>query len=117
MVPERIEYTIVQDWKENPRKCTVEPLRATRAIHLYRLREPGARDVPLAVGGGIVLAIDAPVLAPDDRAWLDETRTVIVLDATWKRVGKVRRRVQFTEPERTIERRLPSEIVTAYPRR
>ncbi len=87
---------------EDPRQCTVRPLRGTPT----RLS-----SLPLAAETGSVLPPAAgPRRPPLTRA--DAGRPLLPLDASWRHAGKMRRAVEPVEA-----RSIPPGWRTAYPRR
>ncbi|MBN1441624.1 MAG: DUF367 domain-containing protein [Planctomycetes bacterium] len=112
-----VEFIIVQDFKENRRKCTARPLERLAGVELLRLGRPRPGEPPIAIPGGIWLEVGAPTLAADDRGLLDGGGRVIVLDASWARLDPLSRRLRVADGRRAERRSLPGRIVTAYPRR
>jgi pre-rRNA-processing protein TSR3 len=88
---------------EDPRKCTVRPLRGTPGLDFLpyplRLRPDLSRH--------LLLAPDAPPLSPADAG-----RPLLLLDASWRHAVKMRKAV---EPVET--RSIPPGWQSAYPRR
>ncbi len=113
-----LRFLVLQDHKENRRKCTVEPLRAVQGVELRRLRQPRPRERPTDVPPGVLLEVDseAPELRADDLREPATEARCLVLDATWARVPSLRRRLVL-DPQRHVRRSLPPGLVTAYPRR
>ena len=115
-----MHFFIVQDYKENRRKCTLTPLEGRRDCTFARLRHPskcrrGAAEEQVELRGGILLDVSGPPLQPLDRELL-EHGPVILLDATWARLPAVVRRLRHRDGERLERRSLPAGFVTAYPR-
>lgn len=112
-----IEFLIIQDFKENRRKCTAVPLADLPGFEFSRTARPQPGERPIQVPGGIWLDVDAPVLSRRDSGRLGAGDRVIVLDASWARVSPLAGRL-VAGPGATLERRsLPSDLATAYPRR
>lgn len=88
---------------EDPRKCTVRPLRGTPGLDFlpYPLRQKPD------LSRHLLLAPDAPPLTP-----ADARRTLLLLDASWRHAQKMRRAVEPVEA-----RSIPPGWKTAYPRR
>ncbi|MDD4340820.1 MAG: DUF367 domain-containing protein, partial [Kiritimatiellae bacterium] len=88
---------------EDPRQCSIRPLRGTPGIEL--------RTYPLNqmpdVSRHLLLAPDAPPLTP-----ADARRPLLLLDASWQHAAKMRRAV-----EPVAARSIPPGWQTAYPRR
>src|SRR5271165_5903038 len=92
---------IVRHRKENPKKCTILPLRGRPDVVLvsYPLRERPALD------GYLRLAADGPPLSPGDAAC-----GLLLLDGSWRWAGAMTR--DFVEvPPRSLQ-----GWRTAYPR-
>lgn len=104
-MPDRPPIWIVVRKGEDPKKCTVAPLRGLPGIRFFRypLRTP----LPLAdlSAPPILLAPDAPPLSPDDAG-----RPLLFLDANWRWAPKMQKAVG------AIETRSIQGITTAYPR-
>ncbi len=110
---------ILQHYRENQRKCSVEALRGRDGVE-FRTIEPVYPNPSLVVDGGIVLAIDAPTLAPADRGLLesDPRAALIVVDGTWTKIRSVVANIRPRDDGTRLERRsLPPGLRTAYPRR
>lgn len=88
---------------EDPRKCTVRPLRGTPGIDFlpYPLRNKPDFSHHL------LLAPDAPPLSAADAG-----RPLLLLDASWRHAAAMRRAVEPVEA-----RSIPPGWQTAYPRR
>ena len=120
-VPKRsLRFLVIQDPKENRRKCTLTPLEGRSDVTFVRLRKPGANDgapraVEIVEDAGILLELGAAVLREEDRMLLG-SGPLILLDATWARIPKLRARLAFSPGARVERRSLPPWIRTAYPR-
>ncbi|MFW5845251.1 MAG: hypothetical protein ACOCXJ_03400 [Planctomycetota bacterium] len=88
--------------KENTRTCTVHPLRDRADIEIRWW--PPAPD--LDAGRDVRLGLGGPVLGPADAG-----RRLVLLDATWRHVGKME-----ADCAELPVRSLPAGLVTAYPR-
>lgn len=88
---------------EDPAKCTVRPLRGTPGLEFlsYPLRQKPD------LSRHLLLAPDAPPLTP-----ADADRPLLLLDASWRHAGKMRKAVEPVEA-----RSIPPGWQTAYPRR
>ncbi len=108
---------VLQHYKENPKKCTVTPIRKHPMVEVKVVRPARGGYPPLKIEGGILLAVGAPPLVPEDRAHLGSGsgKRLVVIDANWVKVPRIIRSLRPREP--LIGRSLPSEIQTAYPRR
>lgn len=110
-----MRFVVVQDHKENRRKCTLTPLEAHPDFSFVRLGHPVRSPEGAELGSGVLLHVDGELLARDDAGLLVDGSLVIV-DSTWVRVPKVLARMSV-RPGATLERRrLPPGVVTAYPR-
>jgi pre-rRNA-processing protein TSR3 len=92
---------IVRHAKENPRKCTILPLRDRPDVRLlpYPVKEmPDLRDY-------VRLAADGPELSPADAAW-----GLLLLDGSWRWAAAMTRDFQHVPP------RSLHGFKTAYPR-
>ena len=119
MPESNLRFLVLLDPKENRRKCTLTPLEGRGDVAFVRLRKPEPNGVQpaleIAESSGILLELGAPALREEDRALLG-AGPLILLDATWARLPKVRARIAF-RPEARVERRsLPPWVRTAYPR-
>ena len=97
------EILIVVRRGEDPRQCTVRPLRGTPGLDF--LPYPLRRQPDLS--RHLLLAPDAPPLAPADAG-----RPLLLLDASWRHAATMRKAVEPVEA-----RSIPSGWLTAYPRR
>ena len=119
MPKSRLRFLVILDSKENRRKCTLTPLEGRDDLAFVRIRKPAVNEAPRAVeiaeDSGIVLELGAPILQEEDRAHL-AAGPLILLDATWARIPKLRARVAFRPGSRLEPRSLPPWVRTAYPR-
>jgi ribosome biogenesis protein Tsr3 len=111
-----LRYWVVQDHKENRRKCTAERLRGAPGVELVRLSACGWGGPPVEVPAGLVLEVGAPLLEREDRRFLEPQGCVVVLDATWARIPALRRRLGVGGAPALVARSLPADFATAYPR-
>ncbi len=95
--------TIIRHAKERKSKCTLEPLRGRPGITFLEARP----DFRFNATGYLLLAIDAPVLSPEDAK-----HPLLLLDSTWRLLPQLMSKVDG-EP---ILRTLPLHVRTAYPR-
>lgn len=109
-------FLVLQDYKENRRKCTVEPLCGTIGVDIVRLPKPRAGAAPFEVPHGIVLDVDAPQLSRGDVGLVEDGGSVVALDATWARLEALRRQLRFPAGGACVPRSLPTGVVSAYPR-
>jgi len=93
---------IVRSPRENPRKCSVLPLKGRPDLLFYSY--PSERLPPLS--GYVRLAAEGEELSPDD-----ELRGILLIDASWSWAA-VMNRTFFQVPARVLR-----GYRTAYPRR
>ncbi len=111
-----MRFLVIQDHKENRRKCSLTPLEGRADVAFVRLESPAWVPGKVEVGSGILLEIDAPPLAREDVSLLGEDDQLVLLDATWARLPKLSNRISVAGGARLEPRSLPPGIVTAYPR-
>ena len=116
LVGQGVEFFVFQDYKENRRKCTVEPLLGSAGLEVLRLGVPVPGEELLAVPPGILLEVEAPELQPEDAGQLETGGRIVLLDATWVRLGPLGRRLDLAGAEGLERRALPAGFQTAYPR-
>ena len=116
LVDHRIDFFVFQDYKENRRKCTVEPLLGSAGLEVLRLGVPVPGEELLVVPSGILLEVDAPELQPEDAGHLESGGRIVLLDATWVRLAPLGRRLDLAGAEGLQRRALPAVFQTAYPR-
>ncbi|GIW79980.1 MAG: hypothetical protein KatS3mg105_1787 [Gemmatales bacterium] len=92
---------IIRDPRENPRKCTILPLKGHEDLIIVNY--PLTR--PLELSGYIQLAAEGPELQPDDARF-----GLLLLDGSWNRARKMMRAFEHI-PKRTLR-----GYRTAYPR-
>jgi len=92
---------IIRHTKENPRKCSIMPLKGRPGIQIYN--HPMAR--PLDLRNYIRLAAEGPPLSRED-----EQFGVLLLDGSWRSADSMSRDFEHVSP------RSLSGFVTAYPR-
>ncbi|MEM7263293.1 MAG: hypothetical protein AAF488_14995 [Planctomycetota bacterium] len=94
---------IIRHPKEKKSKCSVQPLVGDPRFSFVRFD----RETRYRADGFIVLAVGAPVLGPDDQG-----QPFLILDSTWRHLPAMRANVRGE----FVERALPPELETAYPR-
>lgn len=92
---------IVRDRKENPKKCSVMPIRDRPDVRLFPYP---AKELP-ELTGYVRLAAEGPPLS---RA--DADRGILLLDGSWRSADAMTRAFDHVEP------RSLSGFTTAYPR-
>lgn len=107
---------VIQDHKENRKKCSLTPVEGHPGVTFLRLSSPAWNSDLVEIGSGILLAVDAPLLTPVDAPLVQSGGQLVVLDSTWARLGKLARRFRVAEGARLERRSLPATILTAYPR-
>jgi pre-rRNA-processing protein TSR3 len=101
-------YEILLDKKENPRKCTIHPLKG-REDFLIR---PFSGNRPIsAFQADCLLHVSGENLAEIPRGSLS---SLALIDCTWRKVFPTLQRVEKPLPRLV---RIPEGFVTAYPRR
>jgi pre-rRNA-processing protein TSR3 len=110
-----MRFFIVQDYKENRRKCTLTPLAGVDGMTFLCLG-PRKQAPEAEVPGGVLLHIDGRPLHRSDADLLGDG-CLLLVDSTWARVPKVLRRMKVTAGGRLEKRSLPRGFITAYPRK
>lgn len=103
-----LRYEILMDKNENPRKCTIHPLKDRPDFHVryFRGNKPIAKfeaDCLLHMDG-----LDLSTLAGR------KFNSVALIDCTWKKVGGALQRIEGSLPTLV---RIPGGFTTAYPRK
>ena len=98
---------IIQHRKENKKKCSLQYLKEHADFPFYMY--PNGTLPPLQKH--VLLTLDGPVLTSDDR-----DMGICLIDATWRYAEKMHKYVVASYPNIPC-RSLPSECVTAYPRK
>lgn len=111
-----MQILVIQDHKENRRKCSLTPLEGRAGVSFVRLESPALAPAKFEVGSGILLSMEGPVLSPADARLVSGGGALIVLDSTWARLPKLAKRLTLAPGAQLVRRSLPVEIVTAYPR-
>jgi pre-rRNA-processing protein TSR3 len=110
-----MRFVVVQDYKENRRKCTLSPLEGRPGFTFMRLGHP-ARSLPkVEIGSGVMLVVGAPPLVRDDAPLLADG-SLFIVDSTWARTSRVLDRISVREGASLHVRSLPPGFTTAYPR-
>jgi pre-rRNA-processing protein TSR3 len=101
-------YEVLMDKRENPRKCTIHPIkdRADFYVRYFSKNRPIA-----AFGADCLLHVDGEDLSEIDTSGL---KSLGLIDCTWKKVAPTMQRVAQPLPKLV---RIPEGFVTAYPRR
>lgn len=107
---------VIQDHKENRRKCSLTPIEGLEGVEILRLASPTGDSSACELGPGILLALGAPVLAPGDAALVEREGALVLLDSTWARLPKLERRLTVRPGAQLVRRSLPAALETAYPR-
>ncbi len=103
-----MNFEILMDKKENPRKCTILPQKARRD---FRIRYfSGNRAIP-SFETDCLLHIHGEDLSAIDPAGV---RSVGLIDCTWRKVAGCLQKLAKPLPRLV---RIPEGFVTAYPRR
>lgn len=96
---------IVRHRKENRKKCTLTPLQRMRDIYFYNY--PFTETLP-PLDQYIMLDVEAKPLTEKDKDY-----GLLLIDCNWRHVTKM----QASLPTIPIKRSLPSNVLTAYPRK
>lgn len=99
---QEILTTVIRHPKERLKKCSLRPLEGRKEITFLKATKGFFFDAT----GYIVLALDSPILSPDDRQ-----HPLLLLDSTWRLLPELNACLTG-EP---IYRSLP-KVQTAYPR-
>ena len=110
-----MRFLVIQDHKENRRKCSLTPLEGRADVTFLRLSSPAWEPGKVEAGSGILLGVEAPPLRPED-ADLLEDGAIVLLDSTWARLPKLARRIQVPAGARLEARSIPPGVVSVYPR-
>jgi pre-rRNA-processing protein TSR3 len=111
-----LRFLIVQDHKENRRKCSLTPLEGRADFTFVRLKSPAWVPGKAEVGSGILLSIGAPELSRVDASLLDGGGSLVLLDSTWARLSSLSKRITVASGARLESRSIPPGVMTAYPR-
>jgi pre-rRNA-processing protein TSR3 len=98
-----VPTTVIRHAKERIAKCSLRFLHERPEMTFLRAK-PGFR---FDGSGFLLLAVGAPPLGPADRG-----RPLLLLDSTWRWLPQLRACVTGA----VIERSIPGDIATAYPR-
>ena len=93
---------VVRHTKENPKKCSILPLKGRSDVVFFNYPLTGALP---DLANYVRLAADGPPLSMDDR-----DRGILLLDGSWRSAGSMTREFLHVTP------RSLSGYVTAYPR-
>lgn len=101
-----MKFEVIMDVRENPRKCTVEPLRGRANLTILKPKNPVTLLSP------ILLHIDGCDIS--EFSGRKDIQSIAVLDSIWKRVDAVLAKVNKPLPQAIT---LPNSFLTAYPRK
>jgi len=107
-MPSGLRYEILIDKLENPRKCTIQPLKG-RPGFAFRTFS-GNRPIP-AFQADCLLHVDGEDLSAIGPG---ELGSLSLIDCNWRKVPGVLQRLEKPLPRLV---RIPDGFVTAYPRR
>lgn len=102
-------YEIIEDARENPKKCTVSPLKYRDDFHFFIARKDN-RIAPLQATW--LLHHEGECMSALDRA--ETVSGIAVIDCIWRRLDRIFPRID-TQLPRLVK--IPPEFVTAYPRK
>jgi len=97
---------ILRHRKENLKKCSLAGLELRKDLHFLTYPTSPIPDLR----GYILLALDSPILTPNDAAF-----GLFLIDGTWRHAQTMFR--QLGLPHRFEKRSIPPNYVTAYPRK
>ncbi|RZA08564.1 MAG: hypothetical protein EOP11_04455 [Proteobacteria bacterium] len=101
-------YEILMDKRENPRKCTIHPIKERPDFYVRYF----SKDRPIAAfQADCLLHVDGEDLSTMD---INGLRSLGLIDCTWKKVAPTMQRVAAPLPRLV---RIPEGFVTAYARR
>jgi pre-rRNA-processing protein TSR3 len=103
-----VRYEILIDKLENPRKCTIAPMKGRED---FQLRYFSGNKPIAAFQADCLLHVNGEDLADIPR---DSLRSLALIDCTWRKVQPAMSRVEKPLPKLV---RIPEGFVTAYPRR
>ncbi len=95
---------ILRHRRENLKKCSLTGLETREDMRFFTYPKESLPDV----AGYILLTMNAPLLTT-----ADAQRGLLLIDGTWKYAAQMSKAV----PKNVIERSLPAQFRTAYPRR
>jgi pre-rRNA-processing protein TSR3 len=101
-------YEILMDKRENPRKCTIHPIKDRSDFYVRYF----SKNRPInAFGADCLLHVNGEDLSQIDVSGL---KSLGLIDCTWKKVAPTMQRVAMPLPRLV---RIPEGFVTAYARR
>jgi pre-rRNA-processing protein TSR3 len=103
-----LQFEILMDRKENPRKCTILPQKARSDFKIRYFGGP--KPVP-AFAADCLLHIDGEDLATVEKG---SYTSIALIDCNWKKVPLALKKVERPLPRLV---RIPEGFETAYPRR
>ncbi|MBI4603071.1 MAG: hypothetical protein HY721_14025 [Planctomycetes bacterium] len=111
-----MRFLVIQDHKENRKKCSLTPLERLPGVTFVRLPQPSADPRKAQVPSGVLLALEAPPLTREDAALAAGEGCITVLDSTWARLPRLLKRIEPAKEARVELRSIPPGVRTAYPR-
>lgn len=107
-LPAGVRYEILMDKRENPRKCTIAPLKDRKDFSVRYF----AKNNPIpAFQADCLLHVDGEDLSSLPR---NQLRSLALIDCTWRKVHGALQRTANPLPRLV---RIPDGFATAYPRR
>ena len=103
----QLSYEILMDKRENPRKCTIAPLKDRADFHIRYFSH--GRKIS-AFTATTLLHVEGELI---QKAKSDDTVQLAVIDCNWRKVPSTLQRVALPLPKLV---RIPEGFVTAYPR-
>ena len=104
-----MQFEILIDKKENPRQCTIHPLKDRSD---FSIRYFGKRKAIPAFTSEVLLHVDGDSL--NELSQKKPVASIGLIDCTWKKVPSALARLEAPLPRLV---RIPEGFLTAYPRR
>lgn len=102
-----MRYEILMDARENPRKCSILPLKDREDFHIRYFH--GGKPIA-AFQSQLLLHVDGEDLSE----WKGEVESLGLIDCNWKKVEPAMQLLAKPLPRLV---KIPNSFVTAYPRR
>ena len=106
-----LQYDIIIDSKENPKKCTIHPIkdRSDFSIQMYQ-----NKTTLLEFNSDCLLHVDGKCLSTFRKKDCEEIKRLGLIDSHWQRVPDILNSITNSLP-RLIK--IPSDFITGYPRK
>lgn len=99
---------ILRHRRENLKKCSLRGLENRPDFQFFTYPQDTFYDL----NNTILLKVGAPVLTEADSSY-----SIFLIDATWRLATVMEKQIPLSVKKNMIERSLPLNILTAYPRR